>query len=62
MNGSYKKVTLLHTRRRKEISVIFFKFSPDYMLLHRDKFWSILELWFLQVVLIFTHYIAHNNH
>ena len=50
---------IVHMSRRKEISVSFIKVSLDHMLWHKDKFWSILELWFLHAVLLFTLYISH---
>ena len=50
-----KEVTLLHMSRRKDISVGFIKFSWDHTLWHKDKFLSILELWFLQAVPSIIH-------
>ena len=65
MNGFYKKVTpFAHVKKERNICQFFKVLTRLYILgiQIETNFLSILELWFLQVVLIFIHHTSHNNH
>ena len=49
---------IAHAKKERNI-IGFIEFSLDHMLWHKDKFWSILELWFLHAVPLFIHYVSH---